>query len=270
VHYAEILLMEAIRSYEDGRLEDDVVVGTKAGMSRTNTSAKSWAPRIFQTPQSLQDAIRASHTAMGFGERPIPLWSFHHTDSYPTDDDMVLFRSHCNAVNALVDEGVVGMVGLANASTAHIDMAMSIFGDRLVAVQNEYSPWARAADRPPKPPKAGAVAQVVAKRNKNNVIEWCRRSGLVFTPYQVLGGHGAREGRCSLNHDCPEVVEMARAKIVSPQALVLAWIRHAYPNTLHIVGCRTQLPPGLTHGKGKQFVKLLLLSLTFCPLLQKL
>eukprot|EP00035_Acanthoeca_spectabilis_P009234 m.164593 g.164593 ORF g.164593 m.164593 type:complete len:501 (+) comp14658_c0_seq1:300-1802(+) len=234
-HYAERLLMRAIREYDGGSLVDEVVVGTKGGMARSGQSSHSWVPKTFRTPGDLKRTIRESHEAMELGDRPIKLWSFHHTDGYPTDDGCQLFKQHLKAVRELMDEGIVELCGLANGSTAHIDAAISVLGKRFVAVQNEYSLYARAADRTPHRKSA-----TVAKSNKNNTLEWCRTNGLAFCPTKALGGHPAREGKVNLAENFPIVQQLAAKKSVTPQVLLLAWMRHQHPQILHIVGCRTK------------------------------
>ena len=66
-------------------------------------------------------------------------------------DTLDLLYSHCNdpqvpyedqmgALKQLVDEGVAKAVGISRIDNADIETAHNILGDRLVAVQNQFSP----------------------------------------------------------------------------------------------------------------------------------
>lgn len=224
-HYVEKLLGQAVK---EAGLESEVVIATKTGMKRVNKSKNGWRPRVFKSKEELQDAIMASYHALG--DQTIKLWWFHHTDGYDTKDPTE-FQQACQAVKELVDKGIIQSVGLCNCSTAHIDIARSILP--IVAVQNSFSLYDQAAAR--KRFRKGPVA----KSNKNEILEYCKTHGLFFCPHGALGGTQSRDGRRNLAEDYPKVKELAIRKRVSPQVLVLAWMRHKYPHILHIFGTRT-------------------------------
>lgn len=225
-HYMERLLLEAVQSYEDSALVDEVLIATKAGMKRINDQKNGWRPRTFKNGRELQVAINESYEALG---GPIKLWWFHHTDGYDVSDP-TKFQEACAAVRELVVQGIVENVGLCNCSTAHVDIAREFFP--VVAVQNTYSLYDRAAARK-------RVRKVVAKSNKNELLSYCEAHGMLFSPHGALGGTQARDGRRNLEKDFPALTEMAAEKNVSPQVLVLAWMRHVDPHILHIFGTRT-------------------------------
>jgi pyridoxine 4-dehydrogenase len=227
-HYVETLLTEAIDTYKGGCLIDEVVIATKAGMTRVNDRKDGWRPRNFKDGAALQTAILDSYRALG--SRPIKLWWFHHTDGYDTNDPSK-FQEACRAVKELVDQGIVENVGLCNCSTSHIDIAMAILP--IVAVQNAFSLYERAASQ--KRFRKGPAA----KSNKNEILEYCAKNGIIFCPHGALGGLQTRDGRRNLETDFPMLSEMSVKKNVSPQVLVLAWMLQKYANVLHIFGTRT-------------------------------
>ena len=68
------------------------------------------------------------------------------------------------ALKQLVDEGVAKAVGISRIDNADIETACNILGDRLVAVQNQFSPVHRDPGTRWKPAKArfGFVSDVAA------------------------------------------------------------------------------------------------------------
>jgi pyridoxine 4-dehydrogenase len=227
-HYVERLLTEAVQTYEGGLLVDKTVIATKTGMKRISDKINGWRPRAFKDGAALKEAILTSYRSMG--GTPIKMWWFHHTDGYDVKDPTV-FQAACTAVKELMDQGVVEHVGLCNCSTAHMVIAMEILP--ITAVQNAFSLYDRAAGR--KRVRKGPVA----KSNKNEVLEFCKEHDILFSPHGALGGTQSRDDRRDLELDFPVLAEMATRKKVSPQVLVLAWMRHMYPHILHIFGTRT-------------------------------
>src|SRR3712207_9184473 len=74
------------------------------------------------------------------------------------------------ALRQLADDGLVQMVGVSNADVAQIDVARSIVGPALAAVQNQFSPgWRFSADE----------------------LEHCAAHGLAFLPWSPFGGGSA-------------------------------------------------------------------------------
>ena len=50
------------------------------------------------------------------------------------------------ALAELVDEGVIQMAGISNADEQQIRLAQDLLGDRLVAVQNQFTPDFRSSE----------------------------------------------------------------------------------------------------------------------------
>ena len=226
LHYVEKLLTEAIDSYKGGSLVDEVVVGTKTGMKRINSSVRGWRPKNFKNIEDFKKAVMNSYVALG--SKPIKLWSLHHTDGYDVDDP-TKFIEVCNAIKDLLDENIIENVGLCNCSTAHLDIAREIIP--IVAVQNSFSLYDKTALKK-------RVRKIASKSNKNEIIDYCRENNIIFTPYGALGGTQSRDGRRNLQNDFGALYEIAEKKGVSPQALILSWMRHKFPFILHIIGTR--------------------------------
>jgi len=226
MHYMEEVLTEAIDKYNGGSLVDEVVVGTKMGMKRINNSTRGWRPRHFKDMHDFTQAVMDSYNALG--NKPIKLWSLHHTDGYDVDDPAE-FIEVCQTIKQLMDDNIIENVGLCNCSTAHLDIARNIIP--ISAVQNSFSLYDKAASKK-------RVRKKAAKSNKNEILQYCHEHNILFMPHGTLGGTQSRAGKKDLSVDFPALKNMADAKGVSPQVLVLAWMRLQYPNIVHIVGTR--------------------------------
>eukprot|EP00614_Pseudopedinella_elastica_P006589 CAMPEP_0172589354 /NCGR_PEP_ID=MMETSP1068-20121228/8120_1 /TAXON_ID=35684 /ORGANISM="Pseudopedinella elastica, Strain CCMP716" /LENGTH=166 /DNA_ID=CAMNT_0013384947 /DNA_START=1016 /DNA_END=1512 /DNA_ORIENTATION=+ len=141
-------------------------------MARLDETARGWAPARFGKgdPDGLKDRIRASRQALsgtlrgtlrgrlrGGGSveeedslKPIDLWQFHHVDGYDTAGGARDYRQMLGAVRDLCLEGVVSKVGLCNASTEHVSIALEVLGPgTLVSVQNKFNFWSGHPRAPP-------------------------------------------------------------------------------------------------------------------------
>ena len=77
------------------------------------------------------------------------------------------YNESVEAIKQLVDEGVAQEAGISNASIEQIDIARGILGDKLIAVQNQYSPiYLDTAD----------------------TLEYTAKVGLNFVCWSPLGG----------------------------------------------------------------------------------
>jgi len=224
MHYSEEVIRDALLAW-DGDISD-VCVATKGGMARfgDGDTSNSWREVMPFTPTKLRACVQASKKALG-GTQPIALWQFHHANAYAADDKE--FHDLMKAASELIAGGEVGAIGLCNCGVAHIKVASKYF--KVATVQNEFNLWERKC-------WIGKVSG--AKSNQGGVIPYCVENGITFMPYGALGGNAARNGRRDLVQDFPGVVHIAKAKGVSPHALVLAWMRAKFPNILHIVGLR--------------------------------
>ncbi|NMN00529.1 oxidoreductase, aldo/keto reductase family protein [Bifidobacterium sp. DSM 109958] len=184
--YGERLTAEALATWDGPR--DEVLVATKTGFLRTldvsgtvtlsaygdgPAAAETLRRPVYQAPGSrygwapdgrpatiARDA-RESATRLGLGDEPIDLLYSHGPDpAVPYEDQMGAFR-------ALVDQGIVRSVGVSRVNVAQIDVARSILGDALVAVQNQFSP---------------------SHPDTDGTLDRCRELGLAFVAFSPLGG----------------------------------------------------------------------------------
>jgi len=180
----ETVVAAALASYGPGAA--DVLVATKGGHTRQGTD---WG--LDGSPAYLRRAAEDSLRRLG-GDS-IGLYQYHRPDpATPWEDSM-------GALRALVDDGLVRMVGVSNADIAQIDVARSVIGDAFVAVQNQFSPgWRFSADE----------------------LEHCAAHGLAFLPWSPFGGVSAAG---SLDATAPAFSEVADELGVSVYRVTLAW-----------------------------------------------
>ena len=122
------------------------------------------------------------------------------------------YAESIGALADLLDEGVIERPGISNASIAQIDEARSILGDRLVSVQNQFSPL-----------HTGSLAE----------LEHCAELGLAFLPWSPLGGI-RRASRLRATQSV--MSEIALAHEVSAYQVVLAWELSLAPVVIPIPG----------------------------------
>lgn len=178
----ELLIAEALR----GRTEE-VLVTTKGGL--VFRDGGPW-DRIG-TPGHLKRAARESCVRLGV--EAIGLYHFHRPDPGVPYEDSI------GALRELLDEGVIRMAGISNATVAQIASADHVLGGRLVSVQNQFSP---------------------AYRSSRNELDYCVAHEIAFLPWSPLGGIG----RGSEVFDETSAFTTVAAELsVSPQQVALAW-----------------------------------------------
>ena len=183
----EKLTREALESWNGPR--DEVTVATKVGLRRAWEGDKPAWPRDGK-PEHLIEYGKQS--AMALGVDAIDLLYLHrHDPEVPYDQSI-------EAIKQLVDEGVAKYAGVSNATIEQLEIARPILGDRLIAVQNQYSPiHLETAD----------------------TLEYCRQHGLAFVCWSPLGGYRHPYDETKLD----PFREVAAAHGVSWQQVVLAW-----------------------------------------------
>lgn len=198
VGHNEILIAEALAAY--GSDTSHVLVATKGGHLRPGDG--SWTKN--GDPAYLKSAAKAS--AARLGVEAIGLYQFHRPDP------RVPYADSVGALAELLDEGVIQMAGISNASVAQIDEARAVLGDRLVSVQNEFSP-----------------------RHTQSLVELehCADLGIAFLPWSPLGGisRASQVGATS-----SVMSEIGLAMGVSPYQVVLAWELSLAPVVIPIPG----------------------------------
>ena len=198
VGHNEELIARALRSW--GGDASDVLVATKGGHLRPGDG--SWT--VNGRPDYLKEAAKAS--ARRLGVDAIGLYQFHRPDPD------VPYAESIGALRELLDEGVIVMAGISNASVGQIDQANEILGGRLVSVQNQFSP---------------------AFRSSLPELEHCDRLGIAFLPWSPLGGI-SRAG--DLGDRFAPFAEVAELHDVSPQQVALAWELSLAPIVIPIPG----------------------------------
>ncbi|SDC87761.1 Predicted oxidoreductase [Sanguibacter gelidistatuariae] len=198
VGHNEELIARALRSYGPGSAA--VLVATKGGHLRPGDG--SWTQN--GDPAYLKQAARAS--AQRLGVDAIGLYQFHRPDP------AVPYADSVGALAELLDEGVILMAGISNATVEQIDLADEVLGGRLVSVQNQFSPRFRSS-------------QVE--------LAHCARRAIAFLPWSPLGGI-ANAAELGTRHAAFQ--EVAQAHEVSVQQAVLAWELALAPVVIPIPG----------------------------------
>ena len=158
----------------------------------TSATSPTAAPRGMWTVARRTLIRRGKESALALGVDTIDLLYFHRPDP------KVPYNESVEAIKQLVDEGVAQEAGISNASIEQIDIARGILGDKLVAVQNQYSP---------------------IHLETQDTLDYCAKVGLAFVCWSPLGGY---------RHPYDETKfdpfrEVAAAHGVSYQQVVLAW-----------------------------------------------
>ncbi|MDA0635824.1 aldo/keto reductase [Nonomuraea sp. MCN248] len=175
----------------------EVLVATKGGHVRT--PGGGWD--VDGSPDHLKRACERSLKALGVDS--IGLYQHHRPDP------KVPYEESIGALKDLHDAGKIQMAGISNANPEQIRLAHAILGERLVSVQNQYSPRFRSSE-----PE----------------IDVCAELGLAFLPWSPLGGIG-RTGELRA-----AFAEVAEARGVSPQQVCLAWELARSPVVIPIPG----------------------------------
>ena len=178
----ELLVAEALR----GRTEE-VLVATKGGLLYRDGGP--WDRN--GTPAHLKRAARESRARLGVDA--IGLYQFHRPDPG------VPYEESIGALRELLDEGVIRMAGISNATIAQIALADHVLGGRLVSVQNQFSP---------------------AYRSSQGELDYCVDHEIAFLPWSPLGGIGRGDEVFAAGSVFTEV---ALELDVSPQRVALAW-----------------------------------------------
>jgi aryl-alcohol dehydrogenase-like predicted oxidoreductase len=185
VGHNEELIAKAIREYHGDT--SDVLVATKGGHLRPEAGA--WAQNGH--PEYLKEAAKAS--AQRLGVEAIGLYQFHRPDP------AVPYADSVGALAELLDEGVIRMAGISNATVDQIREANEVLGGRLASVQNRFSPVFRSSE---------------------DELALCDEMGIAFLPWSPLGGIG---GAADLGTTAEDFAIVARERDVSPQVIALAW-----------------------------------------------
>ncbi|WP_128978723.1 aldo/keto reductase [Streptomyces roseicoloratus] len=202
----ERLVARALATYGGDR--DAVFVATKGGRGRSADGG--WT--VDGRPAHLRRAAEAS--ARRLGVDAIGLYQLHKPDP------AVPYAESLGAIRELLDAGTIRMAGVSNVDRTQILLARQILGDRLVSVQNRYSP---------------------AVRDSEPELRLCAELGLAFLPWSPLGGisRSSLDGASAQETDPRSAAfhRVARSRGVSPQRVALAWLlSHPGDHVLPIPG----------------------------------
>jgi aryl-alcohol dehydrogenase-like predicted oxidoreductase len=169
-HHNELLLGRVF-----GGSFHELVVATKIGMSVDEASGRTrienGRPVVDGSPGNLRRAAMSSRRRLHRDR--IDLVYLHRIDSRVPIEDSV------GALAELVEEGVIGAIGLSEASADTIRRAHAIHP--IAAVQTEYSIFERGVER-------------------NGVLDVTSELGIAFIPYAPLG-RGLLTGRVRQDFD---------------------------------------------------------------------
>ncbi|MGW3727263.1 aldo/keto reductase [Streptomyces sp. NPDC000851] len=201
----EHLLARALATY--GGDTTDVLVTTKGGRGRPSDG--SWT--MTGSARHLKAAAEASLKRLRV--EAIGLYQLHKPDP------AVPFEESVGALRELLDEGKIRLAGVSNTDTGQIRRARAILGDRLVSVQNQYSP---------------------AVRDSEAELRLCAELGLAFLPWSPLGGisRSSLDGpsRPAGTDRFGAFHAVAKERGVSPQQVCLAWLLAKSPTVIPIPG----------------------------------
>ncbi|MFJ9631284.1 aldo/keto reductase [Streptomyces sp. NPDC101175] len=201
----EALIARALAAY--GGDTSDVLVATKGGRGRPADGG--WT--VTGSPRRLKAAAEASLKRLGVDA--IGLYQLHKPDP------AVPFEESVGALRELLDEGKIRLAGVSNTDTGLIRRARAILGDRLVSVQNRYSP---------------------AVRDSEPELRVCAELGLAFLPWSPLGGisRSSLDGPPDPDREPGSTAfhAVAREHGVSPQQVCLAWLLAKSPTVIPIPG----------------------------------
>jgi aryl-alcohol dehydrogenase-like predicted oxidoreductase len=183
-------------------VRDRVFLATKGGHRRTEGGG-------WDTDSSADHLRRAVDDSLArLGVDQLALWQHHRPDPKVPYDEVI------GTLKEIADSGKVAHVGLSNANPEQIRAAHAVLGERLISVQNQFSPKFRSS-RPE--------------------IDVCAELGLAFLPWSPLGGlSDAKE----LAEKHPAFAEIARARGVSAQQVALAWELAQSPVVIPIPGAK--------------------------------
>ncbi len=198
VGHNETLFAKAIASWSGDTT--GVLVATKGGHLRPGDGR--WTQNGH--PAYLKEAAKASLARLG-GDA-IGLYQFHRPDPG------VPYADSVGALRDLLDEGVIRMAGISNASVDQIREAQQVLDGDLVSVQNRFSP---------------------SFRSSQVELEYANEIGIAFLPWSPLGGIGKAGDLGSTNDAFQKVAD---AHGVSPQQIALAWELALAPVVVPIPG----------------------------------
>ncbi|MEV8529384.1 aldo/keto reductase [Streptomyces sp. NPDC052000] len=194
----ESLIARALAAY--GGDTSEVLVGTKGGAARGADGSWSFNGDPATLRKSCDDSLKR------LGGDSIGLYQLH------VPDPNVPYADSVGAMRDLYDAGKIRAVGISNVSSDQLSEAHGILGERLVSVQNNFSP---------------------AVRDSEPQLRLCTELGIAFLAYSPLGGISRA---ADLGSSDAAFARIAKERGVSPQQVCLAWELAMSPVVIPIPG----------------------------------
>jgi pyridoxine 4-dehydrogenase len=191
---ANELLHDALYPYPD-----DLVLVSKVGAARDDKGEWIGAQR----PEELRAGVEANLRSLELDQVPVVNLRRHPESDVP-------FADQLGEMIALRDEGLVGGIGLSNASLEQYNVARDQI--EVACVQNAYN---------------------LADRSDQAVFDACRADGVPYVPFFPLGSAFHPENPVL---GTASVKETAQRLGATPAQVALAWLLHLSTNVLLIPG----------------------------------
>lgn len=185
-YVSEELIAEALHPYPD-----DLVIATKAGLTRTGPNV--WPP--VGRPEYLRQQVEMSLRRLRLDH--IDLWQLHRIDpKVPREEQLGVMKE-------MQDEGKVRHLGLSEVTVAEVEAASQVF--EVATVQNMYNLTSRKAE---------------------DVLDHCERRGIGFIPwFPIAAGELARPGgpldAVRQEHEGASVAQLALAWLLARSEVML-------------------------------------------------
>jgi pyridoxine 4-dehydrogenase len=194
------LIRDALHPYPDG-----LRLVTKVGARRDAQGA--WLPAL--RPDELRAGVEDNLRALDVDQ--LTLVNLRLLDEEPGTGDVPPLAEMLGALDDLRREGKLELIGLSNATHAHLEEALELVP--IAGVQNQYS---------------------ILDRSNEDVLEACRERGLAFVPFFPLGS-AFTGGPTKLAQDAA-IARVSAKHGATPSQVALAWLLHRDERILLIPG----------------------------------
>jgi pyridoxine 4-dehydrogenase len=194
------LIRAALHPYPDG-----LRLVTKVGARRDDQGG--WLPAL--RPDELRAGVEDNLRALGVDR--LTLVNLRLLDEEPGTGDVPPLAEMLGALDDLRREGKLELIGLSNATRAHLEEALELVP--IAGVQNQYS---------------------VLDRANEDVLDACRERGLAFVPFFPLGS-AFTGGPAKLAQDAA-IARVSAKHGATPSQVALAWLLHRDERILLIPG----------------------------------
>jgi len=191
-HVTNQIIREALRPYPD-----DLVIVTKVGGRRGEDG--SWLPA--QSPAELVSAVHDNLRNLGL--EAIDVVNLRLMGGMAPTEGTI--EPQFSTLVDLQKQGLIGHLGLSNATAAQVEQALAIAP--IVCVQNHYN---------------------LAHRGDDALVDLLAAKGIAYVPFFPLGGFFPLQVQA--------LSDIAQRLGHTPLQVALAWLLHRAPNILLIPG----------------------------------